>query len=150
MDFGLFREKLRECNPRIYVDMNHRVFSTNAELGTSGIYLKDYNSGQIDTSKLSGDTLSIAEKYNTSPDEYIGWVTHGYVPEVDEFQLETGKPISRGWRTIVSYFVKKGYIEKKKAEQVFGWYQSDYDKMSYDQRLELARKHDNSDHGLHA
>lgn len=140
MDLGTFKFLLKKLNPRIFVDENHRVFTTNKELGSSGIYLRGKKYDHIDSSVLDGDARKSADAYNDSNDIYIGWVTHGIVPEGDIFD-ENGRIIARGWRTTIKSLCQKGYIDEKKAKKVFSWNPSDYDMMNYEQKLEFERKY---------
>lgn len=142
MLLSIFREKLKRLNHKLYVDMKHVIYTLNPE-GTSGLYLKDFNSGQIDSSVLSGDERRIADAYNSAPDEYIGWVSHGWVPEGDQFD-EKGHIISKGWRTIVKHLVDRGYAKQRRAEEIFGWHRSSYDMMNFEQKMEFEKKYANS------
>jgi len=137
MSFHSFEEKIKKLNPKIYIDKAHRVFTVNKELGTSGIYLKDFNSFNESTFGLSGEDKLIVEKMNAEQDEMIGWTTHDIVYEADQFD-ESGKIIATGWRSILKRFVKSGYVDADKARQVFGWEESDYDRLTYEQKRDLC------------
>lgn len=143
MDLGLFKQKLRALNPRLYVDEKHQVTQLN-KIGTSGIYLKDQRSEKIDSEWLDGDSRRIAEAYNSTPDLYVGWTTHQYIPEGDKFD-DNGKLIARGWRTTLKMLWQAGHIDIKKAGKVFNWYLSDYDRMNYNQRIKFERAYGATD-----
>lgn len=134
MDSGEFIYKLKRLNPRIYLDLNHRVYSTNPILGSSGIYLKDVKDAPVQSDSKE------AQELNSAPDLYIGWMTHGYVPEGDEFDLKTGKLLSPGWRSILKKLTNKKYLPEEKTRKVFRWYPSTYDTLTYDEKLAFERR----------
>jgi hypothetical protein len=140
MNFDNFCDKLKKLNSLLYVDCNRVVYTINPILGTSGIYLKNKKRDQIDERGLSGDQLSDARIINDQHDEYIGWVTHGFVPEGDKFD-DSGKCIARGWRSIVKKLVEYGITTSKKAKTIFGWEQSSYDVLSYEQKVRFECQH---------
>jgi len=139
MDLSTFKYLLHKLNPRIYVDDKHRVVELNP-MGTSGIYLRGERYEYTDSSVLSGESKRLLDAYNSSPDIYIGWTTHGSVPEGDIFD-DKGRIIARGWRTTLKSLWQKGYINKNKAQKIFGWNPSDYDYMTYEQKIEFERKY---------
>ncbi len=148
MDFDVFKNKLSELNPNFYIDLEHRVTILNPR-GTSGIYLRGTPYAEkLDDSVLSGEEAKLARRYNESPDIYIGWVTHGYITEGDEFD-ERGRLIGPGWRSIIKRLIKQGHATAEKAHEVFGWVMSDYDRMSLDQKKEFEAQHANSSYRLH-
>lgn len=148
MDFKLFRDKLTLLNPNLYVDLNHQILSLNSR-GTSGIYLKGRRYAEkLDDSVLSGEEAKTARRYNEATDIYVGWCTHGYVTEGDEFD-ENRRLIGVGWRSIIKRLIRDGYTTAEKAKEVFGWTLSDYDRMSLDQKIEFEAKYADSDNRLH-
>lgn len=136
MDIGTFAERLRKLNPKLYVDFNHRIYSTSSE-GTSGIYLRDHHPDKIDAMGCGATSTRGAEEESSS-DLYVGWTQHGYVPEGDIFEGDRLK--AQGWRAIVKRLIASGKTTKRKAERVFGYTESWYDRLNYDQRLEFFRK----------
>lgn len=139
MDFPTFYEKLKELNPFLYVDLNHVTYATNKVYGSSGIYLKGTQRELIKMSGLEDAELSSQVKdWNAAQDDYVGWVTHGVVPEGDKFD-ENGRHVFNGWRTIVKRLVNQGITTKEKAKLVFGWEESTYDRLNYSQRVEFEK-----------
>jgi hypothetical protein len=130
MDINTFQEKLKELNPNLYIDFNHRILSLNPELGTSGIYLRGRKREKIKSNKREADIL------NDQDDDYVAWCTHKWVPEGNEYNPQ-GRLISLGWRTILRRLIAKKVVDSSKAERVFGWEESDYDRMTDDQKKEF-------------
>lgn len=140
MDFATFTHKLSQLNPDLYVDENHQVTALNPR-GTSGIYIKGrVDNEQIDDSVLTGEEAKLARRYNEAKDTYVGWVTHGYVLEGEEFD-ENGRVIGMGWRSIIKRLIKDGYTTAEKAKEVFGWTKSFYDEMNLDEKREYEKKY---------
>lgn len=147
MDFNHFKKKLSNLNKDLYIDESHQVLALNPR-GTSGIYMKGrIDNEQIDDSVLTGDEAKLARRYNEAKDTYVGWVTHGYVLEGDEFD-EKGRLIGVGWRSIIKRLIKQGYTTAEKAKEVFGWVQSFYDEMNLDQKREYEVTYANTSNGL--
>lgn len=140
MDIGTFSEKLRQLNPHLYVDVNHRTYSTGSVEGSSGIYLRGQHANKISALGCGATSVRGAEAENSSPDLYVGWTQHGYVPEGDRFDLDSGRVLCQGWRTIVRRLVSAGYVTAPKAEKVMGYVESWYDCMNYDQKLAYHRE----------
>lgn len=148
MDFNIFEEKLKKLNPKLYIQKEKKIFSVNKEHGSTGIYLKDVRREQIEDDSIgyiknkAGDYIKVdnmtneIEKHNAEPDSYVGWVTYDFVPEGEKFD-QNGKLIAIGWRTIVKRLVHKGITTEKLAKNIFGWSESAYDRLSYDQRREF-------------
>lgn len=127
MDILSFDERLKKINKNLYIDFNHRVYSLNPELGSSGIYLKHKK-----RTPIPGTTADV-RLYNDQDDSMIAWCTHRHVPEGNVYD-KTGRLIAIGWRAILSRCVKQNVCSKYKAEKVFGWEESDYDRMDDEQR----------------
>ena len=148
MDFNTFENKLKELNKDLYIQKNKKIFSINKEHGSTGIYLKDRKREQIEDDTISymknknGDYVHVGnlsneiERYNKEPDTYLGWVTYDYVPEGEEFD-DNGRVIAIGWRSIVKRLVAQGITTEKKAKTIFGWSESYYDRLTYEQRREF-------------
>lgn len=147
MDFNLFKKKLTELNPNLYIDENHQVTALNPR-GTSGIYIKGrVDNEKIDDSVLTGEEAKLARRYNEFQDTYVGWVTHVYVLESDEFD-EKGRFIGPGWRSIIKRLIKQGHTTSEKAKEVFGWTKSFYDDLNLDEKREYEAKYANSSNWL--
>lgn len=133
-----FEEKLKKVNPALYIDKDNVTFETNKELGSSGIYCKGLNREKINLFGLDWQDRRAAEKYNDT-DEYITWATKHVVYEYDQFD-EQGKCIGLGWRTIVKNLIKSKVADYKKCRKVFGWEESDYDRLSYEEKRALCQQ----------
>jgi hypothetical protein len=140
LDIGTFSQRLRELNPNLYIDTNHRTHSTGSSEGTSGIYLRNRQAAPIAAYGLGRGYVSGAESENSSPDKYVGWVQHGYIPEGDIFNSDTGQVICQGWRTIVRRLLAAGLVSSQKACKAFGYTESWYDRLQYNERLTLFKK----------
>lgn len=135
-----FEEKLKKVNPNLYIDKEHITYATNPELGSSGIYLKNRRRDYINPTGLEYDYKKAVETHNAA-DDYITWVTKHIVFESDQF-TEEGKRVALGWRTIVKKLVKDNLITSKKAKAIFGWEESDYDRLTFEEkRAQCLQRH---------
>ena len=140
MDIGTFQTRLKALNKDIYIDFKHRSFGTGSKEGTSGIYMRDLKRRVDETGSGLGSIYAKACEAERGADTMIGWTQHGYVPEGDLFNLETGRIIAQGWRTIIKRLIAAGHTTPVKASRVMGYTESFYDRMNYDQKLEYHRK----------
>lgn len=139
MDFKVFQRKLRELHPDIFIDMEHVTYATNKEFGSSGIYLGNTRRETISEIGAHESIIDEVKAWNNATSDYLAWVAHApYVPEGDKFD-DNGKHIFMGWRTIVKRLVEKGVTTREKANRVFGWQESSYDRYNYEQRMEHER-----------
>lgn len=86
---GDFQRKLRKLNPNI------RIFCSNDDSKPAGIY------------------IVIRGEYK----EICG-IDKNYLPEHIQYD-ENGRIVKGGWRRAIKTLIKKGFIDKKKAESVF-------------------------------
>lgn len=146
-----FERKLRELNPRLYLGRTI-TFSHNAELGSTGIYYKEY--AESFTPDLSGMTpleCAQARAVATSPDTYIGWCTWKYIPEGNWYDAK-GHVTAKGLRELILDLSHANYIDRIRANRLFGLNagESSYDNLSSNTKFQkywappkpnLLRKH---------
>lgn len=131
-----FEERLKKLNSNLYIDKENIIYSTNAELGSSGIYLKHKKRDYIPVYGLDLQDRIAAEK-NNSADDYIAWVTKQIVYEADQFDKD-GKCVAMGWRSIIKRLIKDNITTTKKAKLFFGWEESDYDRLTFEEKRALC------------
>lgn len=128
-----FERKLKELNPRLYLSRKIN-WDYNKELGTVGIYYRDYKEGEdIELRELTGEEYNTAKRINESPDCYVGFCTFKHVPEGNQFDLK-GHIKSPGWREILIRLsqpnsIRPSLIDLQKARKVF---KSDVGTSTYD------------------
>jgi hypothetical protein len=127
MDINAFQDLLQDLNPKLYVDFKKRMYSLNPD-GTSGIYLRGKK-----REHMKGYTQEAAIS-NAQEDDYIAWCTHGWVPEGNKYD-ENGRMVAFGWRSIVRRLIDKGVVDRAKAFRRVGYLNSDYDRMSHEEKL---------------
>lgn len=140
----IFKEKLRKLNPSLYLKEDNAVARTN-DVRATGIYSRitvrtdaksNYHQLDADAQKW----LSANESGNA--DKFITGCPTGWIPEYDDMDVETGRILSKGWRTIVLYLVRERFCTLDKAKKVFSSSigESDWDKWGYDKRLSVLRE----------
>ncbi len=131
-----FEEKLKKLNINLYIDKEHITYATNNKLGSSGIYLKFKKRDYINVYGLDWQDRIAAEK-NNNTDDYITWVTKHIVYESDQFD-DNGKCVALGWRSILKNLIKQRVTTPEKCRKVFGWEESDYDRLSFEEKRALC------------
>lgn len=136
----VFREKLSQLNPLLYVDTD-KATQVNEEWRVAAIRLRKGRASAERTSVvgLQADAarfLSDSESGNI--DEVVGGVPLEWVPEYDLLDPKAERPrlLAKGWRSIVQALVKRGLCSVERARQVFSRSlgETDYDRSSLEQR----------------
>lgn len=139
MNTDVLAEKLKQLNPRLFIDLAHRTYATGSELGTSGVYYRGRLTADVDASGAGAAAIKAADELNASPHTMIGWTQHGSCPEGDLFNLDTGRVIALGWRSLIRRILARKLATPKQAQRVFGYTESFYDRLDYNGRLDFHR-----------
>lgn len=140
-----FQAKLKKLNPNLWIDRTNISYGSNKELGSCGIYLREKDSDQINTFGLGAEEYQLANRLNTRNMEHVGWVTHHWVPEGNQYfvpekihQYEGASLTSPGWREILLKLASAGHINIEKARTVFdcpGLGYSDWDNLDHEGKV---------------
>lgn len=140
----VFKEKLRRLNPSLY--LKEDIASQRDEHNSaSGIYSrakmrddKKSNYNQLDTAARQWLTA----KESGNMDTYITACPNGWIPEYDVIDVDTGRLVAKGWRTIVLFLVKQRQCSLERARNIFSRTLGEHtwDLASYEGRLQMARK----------
>lgn len=152
MLIGDFQNKLKKVNPLLYVQTE---MSVKREEGHrhSGIYLKNPKRQQMNVSTEDYGTVNSNHiKYlealkKGELDTFICGICLDFIPEYDIFNLEYSRMCVPGWRSIALTLVHKKVATIAKVRKAFnckGLGESDYDKMSFFQKLEFAKRFENA------
>ena len=152
MLIGDFQNKLKKVNPLLYVQTDKAVLRPEGHRH-SGIYLKNNqrhamgiareNYGIVNPNHIK--YLEALEKGDL--DTFICGICIDFIPEYDIFNLEYSRMCIPGWRSIALTLVDKKVTTIAKVRKVFnckGLGESDYDKMSFFQKLEFAKRFENA------
>lgn len=83
---------LQRLNPDLWIDESNRSYNADKENGHSGLYYKD---------------------------KMLLGVPHQFLPEFSVVD-ETNHIVRRGWRPLLIFLVKGGYIDKRRTEKLIG------------------------------
>jgi len=134
-----FERKLKEINPAFFIDYS-KVTGDSPAPGTGcGIYLRGQKDAPV-KGQSSGKLKSYVDQYNNRPIIYVAWATYPSVAEGDYFDTKTGELLHPGWRSILKKLISAGHCSKSKARYVFGYEESDYDRLTYEDRLEFQKR----------
>ena len=148
MLIGDFQNRLKKVNPLLYVQTDKAVKRPEGHRHT-GIYLKNHK--RTDTG-VDSSNFGIVNpnhiKYlqaleNGELDTFICGICIDFIPEYDIFNLEYSRMCVPGWRSIALTLVSKKVASLDKVRKAFnckGLGESDYDKMSFFQKLEFAKR----------
>jgi hypothetical protein len=140
----IFKEKLRKLNPALYLKEDNAI-ARAADVRASGIYNRtrkrtDIKSGygQLD---FEGRQFLEAQESGNS-DVFVTGCPTGWIPEYDEMNLESGRIVQKGWRTIVLHLIKERLCTEEKARRIFSpsLGETQWDRAGYDGRLAMQRK----------
>lgn len=136
--------KLKRLNPRLLLDSSKRA-EIRPGIFTVGVYEKfaERKSETKNKSVVSNDTQRYLEQIDSGQLNYLAGIAYPFVPEYDQFDLETGQLTMRGWRSLVKFLADKRIVDIRKARKVFvteGLGTSTYDRLSYDGKLAWARR----------
>lgn len=141
--------KLKRVNPNLVVLTDKKVEQIDKDNPSFPLVLKwgkrdiFHNTGK----KLMDDETQkyIEMKENGQAGQFICGIPK-YIPEYDQFELEYGKCIARGWRGIAMLLVKKGVCTLSQVRKVFGSSlgEASYDSWTYEQKI-LALKKESQD-----
>lgn len=135
MNWLEFESKLKNLNPRIYLQRNI-ISSFNPELMSTGIYFKDRVYGFDDVNRNVGSKTRKAIDRMNSIDEYLGFCTVKHIPEGNLYNKE-GELTARGWREILLDLSRREFVDIKRARKVFKCPSlglSSYDKLTDDEK----------------
>ena len=143
-----FKNLLAKVNPLLYVYDENAAYNFGHER-ISGIYLRGgRRDGGISASDkhYAGKAKAMAyleAKESGALDTFCGGCNLGEIAEFDVFDLEFGRMVNMGWRSILLSLAKRGIISLDKAKKVFNCSslgESDYDKLDFFGKLDYARK----------
>jgi hypothetical protein len=140
-----FQKKLQKLNPLLYVRTNERSRLCRG-LFSVGIYLKAPTRKK---QTKSGDKALIhgtQQKYldaieRGDLDTFLMGVCYNYVPEYDVFDMDLERLLMPGWRSILTFLIKKQVIDAEKAKRIFRCKSlgtTDWDKSSFTQKMRWA------------
>ncbi len=140
----IFKAKLKQLNDLLYL-REDAAAKRDSDRSASGIYTRvrkhehvksDYN--QLDS---EGRAWLEAKEHGTM-DAFVTACPNGWVPEYDQFDLDNGRILAKGWRTIALHLVKEKHCSLERAQRIFtsSLGEHTWDKASYEQRLAMARK----------
>lgn len=140
----IFKEKLRKLNPSLYLKEDNAVARTN-DVRASGIYSRVTR--RVDAKSNYHQLDSDAQKFlfaheSGNADKFVTGCPTGWIPEYDNIDVESGRILQKGWRTIVLYLVKERLCSLERAQKVFtsSLGTTDWDKWGYDRRLYELRQ----------
>lgn len=152
MLIGDFQNKLKKANPLLYVQTDKSVLRPEGHRH-SGIYLKNPKRNQMNVSSeqyglVSPSHIKYLEALEKGElDTFICGICIDFIPEYDIFNLEYSKMCIPGWRSVALTLVNKKITTLAKVRKAFnckGLGESDYDKMSFFQKLEFAKRFENA------
>jgi len=141
-----FKSKLSRVNSSLYVDESRRN-QVKGDYFTSGIYSRRKQRSKKAMTNTESHYAGAAREYLLAGDrgeldEFVCGCPSQWVPEYDVFDLESGKILSRGWRSIALDLVKKGHASIDRVRRVFRCSdlgRSQYDIATYEGKLSWAR-----------
>lgn len=142
-----FKSKLRKLNPALYVDSQRRASVVpglwNGPLMFRGGTRK-VKRGHGRYNYASAEQRRYLEDLQTGArDEELCRVSLNWMPEYDQFDLEKGLILQRGWRTVLNFLVKRKTVTLNQARKIFSRSDlgtSTWDHLEFTQRLTWARK----------
>jgi|GEM_PF-6721612 len=147
-----FQNKIQKINPLLYVQTDKAVTRPEGHRH-SGIYLKNPKRRYMG---ITRDNYGIVDpkhiKYldaleTGTLDTFICGICLDFIPEYDIFNLEYSRMCIPGWRSIALTLVEKKVATIAKVRKAFncrGLGESDYDRMSFLQKLEFAKRFENA------
>jgi hypothetical protein len=148
MLIGDFQNRLKKINPLLYVQTDKSVKRPEGHRH-SGIYLKTQKRQAMSVSRdqyglVNPNHIKYLEAVEKGEfDTFICGICLDFIPEYDIFNLEYSRMCVPGWRSIALILVDKKVATLDKVKKVFncnGLGESDYDKMSFFQKLEFAKR----------
>jgi hypothetical protein len=144
MQSYIFKEKLKKLNASLYLKEDNAIARTN-DVRATGIYSRVARraADNTDYTQLTVEGRAwLSAKDAGQMDTFITGCPTGWIPEYDVFEVESGRILQKGWRTIVLYLVKERFTTLDKARNTFSRSlgESDFDKAGYDGKLAIARK----------
>lgn len=152
MLIGDFQNRLKKVNPLLYVQTDKSVKRPEGH-HHSGIYLKNRSRSAMGVSSESYGSVNTNHiKYlealeKGELDTFICGICLDFIPEYDIFNLEQSRMCVPGWRSLALTLVNKKVATLEKVRKAFhckGLGESDYDKMSFFQKLEFAKRFENA------
>ena len=151
-----FNYRLRKLNPRLYVATTYRRHVADGYYGT-GIFLKDpgRQRGATRTEMQYGtsDQQRYLEAENSgTKDRFIMGCPVEWIPEYDVFNLETGRLMASGWRSVLMHLIKRGLIDRQYARRLFdcgSLGEATYDNLGFNGKLKFIRSRERVDAARH-
>ncbi len=146
MLLGDFKHKLKRLNENLYIADEARVMDG---LKHSGIYLKGVRQRGLSWD-TKGQGTSKQEKYYAALesgelDKYMCGVCIEWLPEFDVYNAEYTRIAVPGWRTTLLRLIQSKVVTLDKARKIFECQalgESDYDNMTFFNKLQFAKKID--------
>lgn len=140
----IFKSKLKQLNPHLYVREDAQI-ARNKEHSATGIYTKNVHreNTKSDYNYLNADAAQWLEAKETgNTDTFITACPSGWIPEYDTFDIESGRVLAKGWRTIVLHLVKEKHCSLERAQRIFtsSLGEHTWDRAGFEGRLSIARK----------
>lgn len=152
MLIGDFQNKLKKVNSLLYVQTDKSVVRPEGHRH-SGIYLKNPKRHNMGIAKenyglVNPNHIKYLEALEKGElDTFICGICIDFIPEYDIFNLEYSRMCVPGWRSVALTLVEKKVATIAKVRKAFnckGLGESDYDKMSFLQKLEFAKRFENA------
>jgi hypothetical protein len=149
----VFKEKLAKLNKNLYVDDRaRRQIRPGTDHYGSGLYCRNAVRTANDTSAAKLNYLDkasrtyIEDSQNGLLPDFLCGIPTGYIPEYDDIDIESGKLLARGWRSILMFLAtKRRLISLDKARRVFACGslgEQTYDHKNFEQKLADLRAED--------
>lgn len=145
------KNKLQQIDGRLYVKDDAMRYARGEAL--SAVYLKENRRGIRSISDTALHYASAEAREHLEDVEYgfidtfVCGIPLGEIPEYDQFDVIDNRIVCAGWRTVALKLVEKKICSLEKARKVFecsSLGEADIDKMSFCQKLELARRKSNA------
>lgn len=149
MLIGDFKHKLARLNSRLYIRTDEVTKMDG--LAHAGIYMRNVKQAGLSwETKGRGDHR--VERYyqeleSGNLDKFLCGICVEWLPEYDIFNADYTKIAVPGWRTVLLRLVSLKAFTLDEARKVFNCYslgENDYDRMTFFQRVEFAKRLDHA------
>jgi len=127
-----FKSKLQRLNPLLYVVDGVQVSSIYQRVQKRSDIKSNYNYLEREAAKL------LEAQESGLVDEHICGIPKDFIPEWDEFKLDTGHIVRRGYRSILKILIEKKLCTLERARKVFNCpslLEADFDRMTIPQKI---------------
>lgn len=140
--------KLRKIDTRLYID-NRSIVTRENGLRFAPLYLKKARKSEISVQKTDRNQVSAAHAQYLDAleagvmDTYVTAICLDFIPEYDIFNKEYSKLAVIGWRSLGMLLEKQKIASLDRIRKAFdcrGLGESDYDKLSFFGKLEMAKR----------